>query len=63
MALQTAMQRLNNDRTFAEEAKKIIGYVPDAEVGADTNRQVRQTLVFRPDIKAFVAVYLKKAGR
>ena len=40
-----------------------LGYVPDAEVGADTNRQVRQTLVLRPDIKAFVAVYLKKAGR
>jgi putative tricarboxylic transport membrane protein len=62
-ALRTAVQRLNNDAAFAEEAMKAIGFAPDFESGPDTNRQVRQALAVRPEIRAFVADYIKAAQK
>src|SRR5262245_54661579 len=62
-ALRTAVQRLNSDKAFAEEAQKAIGFAPDFESGPDTNRQVRRTLEVRPEIRTFVADYIKAASK
>jgi tripartite-type tricarboxylate transporter receptor subunit TctC len=62
-ALRTAVQRLNTDAAFAEEAGKMIGFAPDFESGPNTNRQVRQALELKPEIRTFVADYIKNAGK
>ena len=43
-ALRAAVLRLNNDPAFAEEARKVVGFVPEYVAGPDTNRQVRSAL-------------------
>jgi tripartite-type tricarboxylate transporter receptor subunit TctC len=58
-ALRTAVQRLNHDKAYAEDATKVMGFVPDYEGGPDTNAQVRKVLAIRPEIRAFLADYLK----
>ena len=62
-ALRAALLRLNNDKAFAEEALKTMGFVPEFVAGPDTNRQVRQALVVKPEIRAFVANYIKSANK
>jgi len=62
-ALRTAVTRLNHDLAFAEEATKAIGFAPDFEAGPETNRQVRRALVVKPEIRAFVADYIKSASK
>jgi tripartite-type tricarboxylate transporter receptor subunit TctC len=61
-ALQTALLRLNNDPAFAEDATKTIGFVPEYVTGPDTNRQVRQALTVKPEVRNFVLDYIK-AGK
>jgi tripartite-type tricarboxylate transporter receptor subunit TctC len=62
-AMRTAVERLNHDKAYAEDSAKAIGFAPEFEAGPDTNRQVRQALVVSPEIRAFVADYIKKAGK
>jgi tripartite-type tricarboxylate transporter receptor subunit TctC len=62
-ALQAAVVRLNSDKAFADDALRTIGFVPEYVAGPQVNRQVRQTLVVKPEIKAFVADYIKKANK
>jgi tripartite-type tricarboxylate transporter receptor subunit TctC len=62
-ALRNAMQRLNNDKAFADDAAKALGFALDYEAGPDTNAHVRRALSIRPEIRAFVVEYIKKAGR
>ena len=61
-ALQAALLRLNNDPAFAEDAAKAIGFVPEYVAGPETNRQVRQALTVKPEVRSFVLDYIK-AGR
>jgi hypothetical protein len=61
-ALRAALIRLGNDREFAEDANKTMGYVPEYEAGPDTNQTVRAALTVRPEIRAFVADYIKKGS-
>lgn len=58
-ALRKALLRLENDKAFAEDAKKTMGYVPDYEADADTNEKVRAALTVRPEIREFVGNYIK----
>jgi tripartite-type tricarboxylate transporter receptor subunit TctC len=62
-ALRTAIARLNDDKEYAEEAMKAIQFVPHYETGADINVQVRQRLEVKPEIRQFVADYIKSAKR
>ncbi len=62
-ALRTAVGRLNNDPAFAEDATKAVGFVPEWVSGADINRQARQTLTVRPEIRQFVTDYIKAANK
>jgi hypothetical protein len=42
---------------------KVMGFVPEYESGPHTNMRVRQVLIVRPEIRAFVADYLKRGAR
>ena len=61
-ALRAAVLRLNADKAFAEDATRVMGFVPEYEGGADSNAQVRRVLSVRPQMRAFIAHYLK-SGR
>ena len=62
-ALRKAMERLNSDKEFAEEALKAIQFVPQFITSGDLNAQVRRTLVVDPAMRTFVADYIKNPPR
>jgi len=62
-ALRNATARLNSDPAFAEDSMKALGFVPNYVTGPDTNRLARQTLTVRPETRAFVADYIKRANK
>jgi tripartite-type tricarboxylate transporter receptor subunit TctC len=62
-ALRNATAKLNNDPAFAEDSMKALGFVPDYVTGPDVNRLARQTLTVRPETRAFVADYIKRANK
>jgi len=62
-ALRAAVIRLNTDKAFAEETFKTMGFVPEYVATPDTGRQVRQALVVKPEIRDFVANYVKSGGK
>ena len=55
--------RLNNDKAYAAETLKTMGFVPQFVTGPDINRQVRQALVVTPEIREFVASYMRSANK
>jgi hypothetical protein len=62
-ALRAAVGRLNKDREFAAESIKVMGFDPEYETGADIAARVRGMLVASPEVRAFVADYIKSAKR
>ena len=62
-ALRAAVLALNSDKAFAEDALKSIGFVPEYAAGPQTNGQVRSALAVKPEVRAFVADYIKKANK
>jgi putative tricarboxylic transport membrane protein len=58
-ALRAALNRLGHDPEFAADALKTVGYVPEYDAGPDTNDKVRTALTVRPEIRNFVAEYIK----
>jgi tripartite-type tricarboxylate transporter receptor subunit TctC len=62
-ALRTALARLNNDKDYAEEAMRTIQFVPQYETGADINSWVRKRLEVKPEVRRFVADYIRSAKR
>jgi hypothetical protein len=62
-AMRAAVLELNDDKAFAEDAMKSIGFVPEYVAGPDTNRQVRAALTVKPEIRAFVADYIKNTNK
>jgi hypothetical protein len=61
--LRAAVQRLNDDKEHADEAARTIGFVPEWVAGPDTNKEVRQAITISPDMRAFIADYIKRAVR
>jgi tripartite-type tricarboxylate transporter receptor subunit TctC len=61
-ALRAALVRLGNDKAYAEDALKTMGYVPEYEAGPDTSKKVRAALTVRPEVRNFVADYIKAAN-
>jgi hypothetical protein len=58
--LRTAVLRLNGDKEHAEEAARIIGFVPEWVAGPDTNKEVRAAITISPEMRAFIADYVKR---
>ena len=59
-ALRAALRRLNDDKEFAAEATKVLKFVPEYYAGADTDDHVRNALTMSPDVRTFMAGYLKQ---
>jgi hypothetical protein len=60
-ALREALVRLNNDKSYAEDARKAFGYVPVWLASADNNATAIRSMTFDPATRAFLQDYIKKA--
>jgi len=60
-ALQSAIRRLNEDGSFAEETMRTVGFAPEYVAGPDTARQVRQVTGLRSEMRSFLSDYAKGA--
>jgi tripartite-type tricarboxylate transporter receptor subunit TctC len=58
-ALRVALARLNDDKDYAAETMKAMQFVPHYETGADINDRVRRALTVSPEIRTFVANYIR----
>jgi hypothetical protein len=55
--------RVNDDKEHAEETIRVMGFVPEWVTGADTNTTVRAALALPPEMRAFIAEYVRRAVR
>jgi putative tricarboxylic transport membrane protein len=62
-ALRAAISRLHGDKAYAQEAEKTFGFVPQWEAGADTATRAQAALMVRPQVRAFLADYMKNLPR
>ena len=62
-AVSKAIAALNDDKEYAEEGERTLGYVPEFVVGPQVNAKVRKQLSLSPDVKTFLADYAKNAPR
>jgi tripartite-type tricarboxylate transporter receptor subunit TctC len=62
-ALRAAVSALNDDKEHADEALKTIGYVPEWVTGTDVNAKVREAITVAPDMRAFLADYIRRAAK
>ena len=62
-ALRAAVLELNEDREHAEEAARTIGFVPEWIAGPDTTTEVRAAFAVPPDMRVFIADYIKQAAK
>jgi putative tricarboxylic transport membrane protein len=60
-ALRAAVGRLNDDKEHAEESIKAMGFVPEWMTGADTNKSVQSAIALQPEMRAFIAEYVRRA--
>ena len=62
-ALRSAILRLNDDKSFAEETMRAVGFVPEYVAGPDTARQIRQATALAPEMRRFLSDYAKGARK
>jgi hypothetical protein len=58
-AIRAAIPRLNADQLYGEEAEKAFGFVPQWEASPDTNKVAQAALTVRPEVRTFLADYMK----
>jgi len=62
-ALEAALGRMNNDKLYAADAMKVLGFVPQYTIGPDINRQVRTALTVSDEMREFLGTYVKLSVR
>jgi tripartite-type tricarboxylate transporter receptor subunit TctC len=62
-ALRQAIERLNNDKDFADEAMKVIQFVPDYPTAPDMSHKIRSMLVASPEMRKFVNDYMRNVPK
>jgi tripartite-type tricarboxylate transporter receptor subunit TctC len=62
-AMQAAIVRMNNDKAYAADAMKTIGFVPEYATGPNTGHEVRTALTVSPAMRTFIADYVKRVNR
>jgi hypothetical protein len=62
-ALRDAIAGVNADKAYAEEAEKTFGFVPRWDAGPDTPKVAQTALSVRPEVRAFLADYMKNVPR
>jgi tripartite-type tricarboxylate transporter receptor subunit TctC len=60
-ALRAAVERVNGDKEHAEEALRTMGFVPEWVTGPQLNKEVREALALSPEMRAFLADYVRRA--
>ncbi len=61
--LRTAVERLNADPDFAAESQRMLGFRLGYETGSDITHRVRALMAASPEVRAFVADYIKAAQK
>lgn len=56
-------EKLNDDKSYAEEAINTLGFAPEWVAGPNTNAQVRRALSITPEMRTFIANYVKSAKK
>jgi hypothetical protein len=62
-AVRAAVPRVNADKAYAEEAEKAFGFVPLWSAGADTPKVAQTALTVRPQVRTFLADYMKNVPK
>jgi hypothetical protein len=62
-ALRTAIPRVNADKAYAEEAEKTFGFVPIWSAGPDTPKVAQAALSVPPQVRTFLAEYMKNVPK
>jgi len=62
-ALRAAVARLSDDKAYTDDAMKALGFVPDYATGPDVGRVVLEALTVRPEMRAFIADYVRKGSK
>ena len=63
VALRQAVQRLEKDQAYIDEAMKVMGDVPEYVSGPNLNDEVRKGLTISPELRDFMERYAKSAGK
>ena len=61
--MRQGIERLNNDKDFADEAMKVIQFVPEYPTGPDMSNKIRSMLVASPEMRKFVNDYMRNVPR
>ena len=61
--MRAELERLNNDKEFHADATKTLGFIPEYDARADAGTRIRTALTVRPEIRTFVANYIKQLGK
>jgi tripartite-type tricarboxylate transporter receptor subunit TctC len=62
-ALRAAIARVNADKAYAEDAEKTFGFVPIWSAGPDTPKVAQTALTMRPEVRTFLADYMKNVPK
>ncbi len=62
-ALRDAIEQLNHDQGYAAEAIQTLGFAPEWVAGPETNAQVRRALSITPEMRGFIANYVKNGKK
>ena len=62
-ALSQAIGRLNNDKDFADEAMKVIQFVPEYPVGPGMNDESARMMVASPEMRKYINEYTKNVPK
>ncbi len=62
-AMQNAINKLNDDAVYRDDAMKAFGFVPEWVADSDTNAKVRKNLVLSPEVRRFMEEYISKASQ
>lgn len=62
-ALRLAMQHLDADKDYIDEAQRTIGEVPDTITGGDINGDAQRLLTIDPAVRTFINEYARKTER
>ncbi len=58
-ALRAGIERVNRDKAYAEDAEKAFGFVPRWEGSAETPKVAQTALAVKPEVRTFLADYIK----
>jgi putative tricarboxylic transport membrane protein len=62
-AVRAAIPRVNADKAYAEEAEKAFGFVPLWSAGPDTPKVAQAALTVPPQVRTFLADYMKNVPK